>query len=91
VAQNKKTSRITKGDAEYNRNGGAGVMRRLLFLLIVVVVVDRVSHVCGGGSGCAGGGVPLGAMLVLSCFGKVSLGGILILGRGNYALMKHSQ
>jgi len=39
---------------------------------------DCVPRVCGGGSGCAGGGVPLGAVLVLSWCGEVSLGGILI-------------
>jgi len=27
---------------------------------------DYVSHVCGGGGGCAGGGVPLGAVPELS-------------------------
>jgi len=40
---------------------------------------DCVPRVCGGGSGCAGGGVPLGAVLALSWCGKVSLGGILII------------
>jgi len=37
---------------------------------------DCVSHVCGGGGGCIGGGVPLGAVPVLSWCGEVSLGGI---------------
>jgi len=36
---------------------------------------DCVLHVCGRGGGCAGGGVPLGAVLVLSWCGEVSLGG----------------
>jgi len=35
-----------------------------------------VSRVCGGGGGCAGGGVPLRAVPVLSWCGEVSLGGI---------------
>jgi len=38
---------------------------------------DCVFRVCGGGGGCAGGGVPLGAVLVLSWCGEVYLGGIL--------------
>jgi len=36
---------------------------------------DCVPRVCGGGGGCAGGGVPLGAVPVLSWCGVVSLGG----------------
>jgi len=36
---------------------------------------DSVYRVCGGGGGCAGGGVPLGALPVLSWCGEVSLGG----------------
>jgi len=40
---------------------------------------DCVSRVCGGGGGCADGGVPLGAVLVLSWCGEVSLGGVLII------------
>jgi len=36
---------------------------------------DCAPRVCGGGSGCAGGGVPLGAMPALSWCGEVSLGG----------------
>jgi len=36
---------------------------------------DCVPRVCGGGGGCAGGGVPLGAMPVMSWRGEVSLGG----------------
>jgi len=36
---------------------------------------DYVPHVCGGGGGCAGGGVPLWAVPVLSWCGEVSLGG----------------
>jgi len=36
---------------------------------------DCVPRVCGGGGGCAGGGVPLGAVPVLSWCGEVSLGG----------------
>ena len=39
---------------------------------------DCVSRVCGGGGGCAGGGVPLGAVPALSWCGEVSLEGILI-------------
>jgi len=35
-----------------------------------------VPRVCGGSGGCAGGGVPLGAVLVLSWWGEVSFGGI---------------
>jgi len=34
-----------------------------------------VPRVCGGGGGCAGGGVPLGAVPALSWCGEVSLGG----------------
>ena len=37
---------------------------------------DCVPRVCGGGGGCAGGGVPLGAVPVLSWCGEVSLGRI---------------
>jgi len=37
---------------------------------------DCVPRVCGGGGGCAGGGVPLGAVPALSWCGEVSLGGI---------------
>jgi len=40
---------------------------------------DCVPRVCGGGGGCAGGGVPLGAVPALSWCGEVSLGGILII------------
>ena len=40
---------------------------------------DCVPRVCGGGGGCAGGGVPLGAVLVLCLCGEVSLAGILII------------
>jgi len=35
---------------------------------------DCVPRICGGGGGCAGGGVPLGAVPVLSWCGEVSLG-----------------
>ena len=40
-------------------------------------MIRRGGHghdVCGGGGGCAGGGVPLGAMPALSWCGEVSLG-----------------
>jgi len=37
---------------------------------------DCVPRVCSGGGGCASGGVPLGAVPVLSWCGEVSLGGI---------------
>ena len=37
---------------------------------------DCVPRVCGGGGGCAGGGVPLGAVPVLSWCGEVFLRGI---------------
>jgi len=37
---------------------------------------DCVTRVRGGGGGCAGGGVPLGAVPVLSWCGEVSLGGM---------------
>ena len=37
---------------------------------------DCVLRVCDGGGGCAGGGLPLGAVPVLSWCGEVSLGGI---------------
>jgi len=37
---------------------------------------DCVPRVCGGGGGCTGGGVPLGAVSVLSWCGEVSFGGI---------------
>jgi len=40
---------------------------------------ECVPCVCGGGGGCAGGGVPLRAVLALSLCGEVSLGGILII------------
>jgi len=40
---------------------------------------DCVPRVCGGGGGCAGGGVPLGAVPALSWCGEVSLGGIHII------------
>jgi len=36
---------------------------------------DCVPRVCGGGGGCAGGGVPSGAVPVLSWCGEASLGG----------------
>jgi len=36
---------------------------------------DCVARVYGGGGGCAGGSVPLGAVPALSCCGEVSLGG----------------
>jgi len=36
---------------------------------------DCAPRVCGGGGGCAGGGVPLGAVLALSWCGEVALGG----------------
>jgi len=36
---------------------------------------DCVHRVCGGGGGCVGGGVTLGAVLALSWCGEVSLGG----------------
>ena len=36
---------------------------------------DCVPRVCGGGGGCAGGGVPLRAVPALSWCGEVSLGG----------------
>jgi len=53
---------------------------------------DCVPRVCDGGGGCAGGGVPLGAVPALSWCGEVSLGGkhIIIgyptLARSVYAL-----
>jgi len=40
---------------------------------------DCVPRVCGGGGGCAGGGVPLGAVSALSWCAEVSLGGIHII------------
>jgi len=43
---------------------------------------DCVPRVFGGGGGCAGGGVPLEAVLTLSWCGEVSLGGILIISSG---------
>jgi len=42
---------------------------------------DCAPCVCGGGGGCAGRGVPLGAVLALSWCGEVSLGCILIITR----------
>jgi len=36
---------------------------------------DCVPRVCGGGIGCAGGGVPLGDVPALSWCGEVFLGG----------------
>ena len=41
-----------------------------------LLVWDCVPRVCRGGGGCAGGGVPLGAVPVLSWCGEVSPGGI---------------
>ena len=37
---------------------------------------DCVRRDCDGGGGCTGGGVPLGAVPVLSWCGEVSLGGV---------------
>ena len=49
---------------------------------------DCVLRVYGSGGGCAGGGVPLGAVLALSWCGEVSLGGILsIIGRARTTAM----
>jgi len=44
-------------------------------LAAAVAVITTSAAVCGGGGGCAGG-IPLGAVLVLSWCGEVSLGGI---------------
>jgi len=41
---------------------------------------DCVPRVCGGGGGCTGGGVPLGAVPALLWCGEVSLGGKHIIG-----------
>jgi len=41
---------------------------------------DCVPRVCGGRGGCAGGGLPLGAVFALSWYGEVSLGGKHIIG-----------
>ena len=43
--------------------------------LVKAKMWDCVPRVCGGGGGCAGGGVPLGAMPALSWCGEVSLRG----------------
>jgi len=40
---------------------------------------DCVPRVCGGKGGCAGGGVPLGAVPVLSWCGEVSRGYTIII------------
>jgi len=48
--------------------------RRLTRLSGVGALWDCFLRVCGGGGGCAGGGVPLGAVLVLSWCGEMSLG-----------------
>ena len=40
---------------------------------------DCVPRVCGGGGGCVGGGVPMGAVPALSWCGGVSLEGIHII------------
>jgi len=40
---------------------------------------DCVLRLCGGGGGCAGGGVPLGDVLALSWCGEVSFRGILLI------------
>jgi len=45
----------------------------------VDALCDCVLRVCGGGGGCAGGGVPLGAVPALSSCGEVYLGSILII------------
>ena len=55
----------------------AGV--RIGRLSVGLALWDCVSRVCGGGVGCAGGGAPLGAVLVLSWCGEVFLGSILII------------
>ena len=46
---------------------------------VVDALWDCAPRVCGGGGGCAGVGVPLGAVPALSWCGEVSLGGILII------------
>ena len=45
------------------------------FVKAVGALWDCVPRICGGGSDCAGGGVPLGDVSVLSWCGEVSLGG----------------
>jgi len=49
-------------------------------------VWDCVPRVCGGGAGCAGGGVPLETVLALSWFEEVSLGGVCIVKGMSLAL-----
>ena len=44
-------------------------------LSVVGALWDCVPRVCGGGGGCAGGDMPLGAVPVLSWCGEVSLAG----------------
>jgi len=50
---------------------------------------DCASRVCGGWGGCAGGGVPLGAVPALSWCGEVSLGGIIIIITPRYYVFFH--
>jgi len=42
-------------------------------------MVYCVPRVCGDGNGCAGGGVPLGAVRALSWCGEASLEGVRII------------
>jgi len=51
---------------------------------------DCVPRVCGGGGGCADGGVPLGAVPVLSWCGAVSLSGVKISSRTRAARVNPS-
>jgi len=51
----------------------------LVLLLLLLLPLLPVSRACGGWGGCAGGGEPLRAVLVLFWCGEVSLGGILII------------
>jgi len=52
---------------------------------------DCVPRVCGGGGGCAGGGVPLGPGPMLSWCGEVSLGGGLSSSSNNVRRYKRKR
>jgi len=66
-----------KGEGRVSTGGDKSAKSRLSG---VGALWDCVPRVCGGGGGCAGGGVSLGAMPALSWCGEVSLGDILIVG-----------
>jgi len=62
--------RLAVGGVVFKRDLGASIGR----LSGGGALWDCVPRVCGGGGGCAGGGVPLGAVPALSGCGEVPLG-----------------